>query len=1397
MTDSTSNDPDPSSDDQNAEYDFSLSGSTTQRPRGTPGFAGDSDRVSGESSAISAPLGSLIGRYRIDAKLGRGGFGVVYQAFDTKLGRDVALKLAIQPQKPAKRRRNSSLLDEARASAKLDHSNVVRVYDADEWNNRIYVVMELVRGVSLSREIQVRNALSIERVLQISIGVVAALEHLHLHGIIHRDLKPSNILLAYTGEIKVTDLGLALMDESPNWYRHHLAGTRKYMSPEQVLGEVHRIDGRTDIWGFGVVLYEMLTFHSPFRETEKVDVFHSILKGEIAPPRQRRPDIPESLERLCLKCLSPRMSSRFQSAVELRSALENVDRDCQTRSIAPYASDSQATQTTHPYQRSSDLPSGNRSDTREDVAPSDTRSSSDTGSASNSALEQMKGVVPRGLRPFDARDSQTYLRLMPGPYELNGIPAILATWKEWVENDSESAEPVGVLYGPSGCGKSSFALAALIPSLDQSIKPIYCNLTVSDPIAGILAKVQQSCELARDSDSLPEALASIREQKWPYKVLLVLDQFEQYLAGGDIDIAHPLIQALRQCDGKAVQSILLVRDEFWCEISSVMYMLERPLAENSNATALPLMNLQHARRVLESFGRAYESIPSGPLSEAQRTFLEKAIQGMSRENQILCVNLAMFAELMRHHRWDTATLHRLGGAQGVLTRFLSDSFDSVRAPISHRTIRNICADILRELIPNHDLELKATAQPVSALASASNEPIASPRFKQSLQCLDQELHLIMRHQVHGQTEPHYSLTHDFLVHPVKTWLSERDAESWRGRAKTRLIQAASRFQRDPNTPHLLSISEWISATWAVPPALQSEVQRKVMAKSGSRAMRWSGLLAVFMLGMLLAITKLFEAQSDQARAKRDTIATSFNAFITAESKNLPVLWKEMSRQKDFNEQFLGQLRSNRANSNSVSLQDLLRGDLMIALAGFTPRIDRLFECLVHCDPYEYQMWEEALKSLIRRNELVQEWNTRSDSTKPLGLCELQWLFLKHDDFRLRPDFQSALDPMVEVYQLLAVADGSPDLELEKVAKQCWANSSGDSLQSRYEKILCIHLLTLMDRPRNPIGAPLSTFLQDNSTSNERALALSCQSLLSHLNQSRFYAAPRAINDEWALDRPVPEHPFTMVRIPTRELAYNVIRSPDNQQVTGFKTRVRFGGDTWLACDKASSGLFDAFDAERSGKPLPKANATSADSPMTSPQAIDIFRFCNWLSDRAGLESAYSIGREFPTPSSQAEPVTTVFVYQDDEVRWHQLANGYRLASHYEILASSVHGAPEEYWSTIGSHEVFQNRIGPEASRMAATPGWKYFPNAWGFRGLMGGLGDIMIDGNSHLATMPITAKNPLRWSVSVPWSRNDFPAFCIRLARGPFSVRVDIDPPDPMQLTKPGPRSPQGFKGVE
>jgi eukaryotic-like serine/threonine-protein kinase len=181
-----------------------------------------------------------------------------------------------------------------------------------------------VAGATLCHEFVGPQPISIRRALILMRQVALALSHLHSKGLIHRDLKPANILIGQDDIVKLTDFGLAISDDMPAWNQQQIAGTQRYMAPEQVLGETHRIDGRTDIWGFGVVLYELLTSKPPFRATDPKTLFQSILKGNAPSLRQRRPDVPQSLDQFCLRCLSQCMTDRYQSATELLEDLETV-----------------------------------------------------------------------------------------------------------------------------------------------------------------------------------------------------------------------------------------------------------------------------------------------------------------------------------------------------------------------------------------------------------------------------------------------------------------------------------------------------------------------------------------------------------------------------------------------------------------------------------------------------------------------------------------------------------------------------------------------------------------------------------------------------------------------------------------------------------------------------------------------------------------------------------------------------------------------------------------------------------------------------------------------------------------------------------------------------------------
>ena len=195
----------------------------------------------------------LFDRFEINKRLGRGGFGTVYSAFDRKLDRTVAIKQA----RSLKSFVAGQVREEARKIASLNHPNIVQIYDLIEHGeNELLIVMEYLEGVSLSTKLK-SDALSITDAVRMAVDVCEALVHAHERQLIHSDLKPANLYVCRDGRIKLLDFGLAVAHFPDQETR--IGGTPGYMSPEQIRGESHLIDGRTDLWAFGVVLYEMLT----------------------------------------------------------------------------------------------------------------------------------------------------------------------------------------------------------------------------------------------------------------------------------------------------------------------------------------------------------------------------------------------------------------------------------------------------------------------------------------------------------------------------------------------------------------------------------------------------------------------------------------------------------------------------------------------------------------------------------------------------------------------------------------------------------------------------------------------------------------------------------------------------------------------------------------------------------------------------------------------------------------------------------------------------------------------------------------------------------------------------------------------------------------------------------
>jgi eukaryotic-like serine/threonine-protein kinase len=265
------------------------------------------------------------GRYEILGELGRGAMGVVYRAVDPVIGRNVAVKtirLSEQGTGLSRQELLSRFQTEARAAGLLTHPNIVVVYDAGEEDGLYYITMELVEGKSLQAQIDGGDSFPTARVIRILEQTCSALQFAHERNIVHRDIKPANLMLTGDDTVKVTDFGTAkILQFGTVQQTTHVMGTPSYMSPEQVKGKP--VDGRTDIFSLGVVLYEMLTGEKPFPGQSITTVIYKIVNEDPIPPRQLNPSIHPGLNEIVLRALAKEPEQRYQSCREMLEDLHN------------------------------------------------------------------------------------------------------------------------------------------------------------------------------------------------------------------------------------------------------------------------------------------------------------------------------------------------------------------------------------------------------------------------------------------------------------------------------------------------------------------------------------------------------------------------------------------------------------------------------------------------------------------------------------------------------------------------------------------------------------------------------------------------------------------------------------------------------------------------------------------------------------------------------------------------------------------------------------------------------------------------------------------------------------------------------------------------------------------
>jgi serine/threonine protein kinase/formylglycine-generating enzyme required for sulfatase activity len=887
-----------------------------------------------------------LGRYRLLERLGSGGYGVVYRGYDEQLCREVAVKVS---------HRHCVLCDsdaesyqkEARILASLDHANILPVYDFGRTADGLcYLVSKLIVGASLAERIR-QGPIPLHESVELVARIAEALHYAHGHGLVHRDIKPGNILLFSSGEPCIADFGLAWREEFGNG--PSIAGTPAYMAPEQLRGEGHLMDARADIYSLGVVLYEVLAGKRPFIAPTQTELIRQIKTLEPRPPRQIDHRIPRQLDWICLKTLSKRAAERYSTALDLAQDLRHWQ-----------ASNGGAVSS-----RPASIPG----------LPTEPLASINS-SASQSREQLPVRIVPKGLRSFEAEDADFFMELLPGPRHRDGLPESIHFWKTRIESTNpERTFRIGLMYGPSGCGKSSLVKAGLFPQLASSIAAIYVECAPDGTEVRLLKALQSRCPDLNKESGLVQSLARLRREPGlggGKKVLLILDQFEQWLHRRGADDLPELIEALRQCDGEHLQCLVLVRDDFWMASTRFMSDLEVPLVEGKNSAAVDLFDLQHARKVLAAFGRAFDRLPrfSSTLSREQERFLDDAISQLTSNGKVVPVRLSLFAEMMKARSWTGATLKEAGGSEGIGVAFLEETFSAPTAPPEHRLHQQAAQTVLKALLPAEALDLKGRMRSRQELLDASGYQHRPREFAQLLRILDVELRLIT--PVDPEEAPaldgdHYLLSHDYLVPRLREWLTRKQRETMHGRAEYQLADRTRLWTARPERRQLPGWWEWCRIRLLTSRRAWTQAERKMMMKAG----RFHGVQAALALVAIALLGLAAWEGYDYLRAR-----SLVSRLASAEPADVPRIVETIGAHRRWADGMLAlMLTEGRPNSHQ---QILARAALAPADSA---QVDPLVQVLWNASPQDVLIIRQAL--LPYRAQVVQAiWEHAQDPKAP-------------------------------------------------------------------------------------------------------------------------------------------------------------------------------------------------------------------------------------------------------------------------------------------------------------------------------------------------------------------------------------------------------------------------------
>jgi serine/threonine protein kinase len=828
---------------------------------------------------------SKFGAYQQIERINSGGFGIVCRAVDSRDQKKVALKFP-RRDKFGDRSGLKEYIEEANKAMVLDHPGIVRTFAIEAHDGYLAIVLQYIDGADLkSPVVQPRSQ---TRIVELVAKIADALAYAHRQGIYHRDLKPGNILVDLEGNPYVADFGLALHECDQLYSPSQRCGTTYYMPPEQVSGLTRRLDGRSDIWSLGVVLYELLTHRKPFDGVTEKDVFDQIENKDPRPPRQIDDSIDREVQRICLKCLERQQRDRYPTADELAEDLRHWLAFAKAQTLL----------------LSQPEPSLGIESSRIIHTPRNTTiavHSDPIGKAGplpqsipDSSVAHFSPFTPRGIRAYTTEDAEFFLELLPGPRNRDGISDSIRFWlvKICEPVAPHQRVPVGVLFGPSGSGKTSFVKAGLLPQLPHGISTIYVEASQAKTEHQLKMGLRTRLPGIPDEVSLPDLFRGLAQGKWLpagiNKLLIVVDQFEQHLSlDGELKNSQ-LVKALRHCDGKNVQCLLLFRDDFLTRMSRFLDALEVDFREGENAQAIDLFDRKHAQNVLARLGRAYGQLPPEPteLSKQQARFLEQAVDQLVQGDHVICVHLTLFAEMFQHLPWTTEELKKVGGVAGVGEKYLDLAFGPNSRDKRLYRHREAVQALLESLLPAEGSDIRGAIRSESELIKAAGMEQQPQRFADLINSLEGQIRLITRSDPeivrslqsepasHSPSVVHYQLTHDYLVPSIRAWLENGWGLTRAGRAKTHLRKLAKLVVPGQTPPKLPTSLEWLNWQFILPQASLSQPERQVLRAAG---LRFTKQLAAILV--LTSVAGLLALQGIRARHRQQQIANS-NDLIT-------------------------------------------------------------------------------------------------------------------------------------------------------------------------------------------------------------------------------------------------------------------------------------------------------------------------------------------------------------------------------------------------------------------------------------------------------------------------------------------------------------------------------------